>query len=41
MLRRIGCFLIKRKEQHNININFVNECLLHDVIVQNQFTTIF
>jgi len=41
MLRRIGCFLIKRKEQHNINVNYVNESLLHDVIEQNQFTTIF
>jgi len=24
MLKRIGCFLIKRKEQQNQNVNYVN-----------------
>ena len=28
LLRRIGCLLMKRNEQNNMNLNFVNQCLI-------------
>jgi hypothetical protein len=41
LLKRIGCFTIKRKESHNLNLNYVNQCLIQDVIEGNLITTIF
>ena len=41
LLRRAGCFLIKRRQAHNNIVNYVNQSLLHDVIEDNQITTIF
>ena len=41
LLKRIWCFTIKRKESHNLDLNYVNQCLIQDVIEGNLITTIF
>jgi len=41
LLRRIGCLLIKRREQNDMSINYVNQSLLQDVIETNSITTVF
>ena len=38
LLKRIGCLLIKRKEPL---LEYVNKCLLQDVIEHNMITTVF
>ena len=41
LMRRIGHFLIKRRELSNMNVNYVNQALMQEVIAKNIVTTIY
>jgi glycerol-3-phosphate O-acyltransferase len=41
LFRRIGHFLIKRREYSNLSVNYVNQALIQEVVESNLVTTIY
>jgi hypothetical protein len=41
LLSRLGYFLLRKNNNHNQHLNYINQSLIQDVIENNQITTCF